>query len=332
MRGMRVLLICGAGLFGVGCAGSPIQPEDGPASSPDVTAYTAGAALQNLDGAGHFRLPAPVPPDAYPILSEAEAVAIAKGVIRTWYASPDVITLPGTEGFAESAERQHGAPIDWAAIEAGPTGAYYAVSHLQPLSLDLGWPTIRFYGPKFLVPLFVGATPVVVVAVSAYATNTSVGEDGRIVRTGIPSGGEFRVAGIPVTLAGVTLPPSPEAAVEFAAGQTGRRIVDVPRLGTPGNYILSVSSLWRLELESPVDLIRRFDGSSVSTSTVYVGLWPSIADARVGFEDNVVRLRMFVEADEQPEVQIIQDTEAPLVPGYAVDLHEVQATVEGGAS
>lgn len=325
MRGIRAPLICGAGLLLLGCGESLVQPEDAPLSPPDVTAYVAGAALENLDAAGHFRLPIPVPPGPYPMLSAAEAIAIAKGVIRTWYADPDVITLPGTEGFAASAERQHGAPIDWAAVEAGPAGAYYAVSHLQPLAPEMGWPAVRFYGPKFLVPLFVGSTPVVVVAVSAYATNTSVDPDGRIERTGIPTGGEFRVSGVPVALGGVTLPPSPEAAVAFAAEQTGRRIVAVPRLGTPGNHVLSFSSLWRLELESPVDLTRRFDGAGVSTSTVYVGLWPSIADARAGLEDNEGRLRIFVEADEQPTSQMIGDTEAPLVPGYAVDLHEVRA-------
>lgn len=332
MRCLRVLLICGATFVGVSCDSSPVQLSDGPPAPPDVSAYVGGIAVQNLDDDGRFRFPTPITPGPYPLLTEAEAIEIAEGVVRTWYANPDVVTLPGTEGLAASAERQHGGPIAWADIQAAPHGAYYAVSHLEPLSTDLGWSTIRFYGPKFLVPLFVGSIPVAVVAVSAYATNTYVGDDGRIVRTGTPTGGEFRVAGIPLSLAGVTVPPSPEAAVEFAAKQTGRRIVQLPRLGTPGNYVLSVSSLWRLELDSPVDLIRRLDGERVATNTVYVGVWPSIADSRVGFEDYAVRLRMFVEADEQPDVQIIGGTEAPLVPGYAVDLHEVRTPVVGGAS
>jgi hypothetical protein len=153
------------------CDRGTLEPELNPAPPPDVRAYVAGAALENLDASGRFRLTPPSVEGPYPTLSAEQSEAIALGVIRTWYANPDVVVLPGTVGHAEAAERVHGASIRWEAVKTGPRRPYFAESHLEPLPASFGNAAIRHFGPHFLIPLYVGATPVVTVAVSAYSTN-----------------------------------------------------------------------------------------------------------------------------------------------------------------
>lgn len=58
--GIRPFVIAASVLALSGCDVSPTEPEAAPAPSPNVRAYVTGAALENLDANGHFRLPAPV--------------------------------------------------------------------------------------------------------------------------------------------------------------------------------------------------------------------------------------------------------------------------------
>lgn len=307
-----------------GCDESPTELEEWPEPPPDVTPYVTGAALEGLDEHGHFKLTGPPAETTYPIIGSAQAREIAMGVIRTWYANPDVITLGNLESLAESAEMQHGGPIDWSVLRPAAREPYFAESHLEPLPPEAGLPTIRHYGPRFLVPLDEGSEPVVTVSVSAYATNTSIDDQGFVRRAGDPTGGEFRVSGISTWLAGASLPPSPETAVEFAATRTGAKVVEVPRLGRPGNFVSSVASRWRLLLDRDVAFERVVDGQTVITREIYVGAWPSITDARLGLENPGAALRLLVAADEQPEIQELPPVKGVIRSGYAVDLHEVE--------
>ncbi|MFW6080158.1 MAG: hypothetical protein ACODAE_11085 [Gemmatimonadota bacterium] len=185
---------------------------------------------------------------------------------------------------------------------------------------------MRHYGPHFLVPLYVDATPVVVVGVAAYATNIVLDERGFVRRTDeTDGGGEFRVAGIPLVLDGITMPPAPETAVRFAFTETGTKVDDVPVLGVPGNRVARTYARWRLRLAEPVAFERLVDGGMVVTRDVYVGLVASIADARVddAAASSAPGLRMYVAAETQPAVEEVGPVEVPVRPGYAVDLHEV---------
>ena len=315
--------LCVAVIVG-GCSDGPLGPEALPAPPPSVRSFVVGDALANLDARGHFRLPAPSVAGPHPLIGEEQATEIAMGVIRTWYANPDVITLSGAESLVTTAERGHEGPIDWAEVRPGPRRPYFAESHLEPLSEELGLPAVRHFGPRFLVPLYVGSVPVVVVSVSGYATNTTLDDHGFVRRSGNPTGGEFRVSGIPRSLGGITLPPAPEVAVRFAVNETGSRVSAVPVLGTPGNYVSSTGSRWRLLLEHEVDFVRLADGQPVVSREIFVGVWPSIADARLGYESTAAALRLFVAAPDQPQAQDLGWAEVPLRPGYAVDLHEVR--------
>lgn len=326
MRTARCLVVVGLLLTLVGCGDGPTEPKLAPAAPPDVRAYVIGAARENLDSNGHFRLPPPTVQSPYSIISAEKAETIALGVIRTWYANPDAQTIRGSTSLVEAAERSHGAPIEWGAVEAGDWAPYFAESHLEPLPGSLGNPAIRHYGPHFLVPLYVGTTPVVVVGVAAYATNIFLDERGFVRRTDDwDGGGEFRVTGVPLSLDGVTVPPAPEVAVEFAFKETGVKVRDVPVLGVPGNHVVRTYARWRLRLAEPVEVERIVDGATVVTEDVYVGVFRSFADTRAGGSEPAgPALRLFVAAETQPVVQEVGSVSVPLRSGYAVDLHEVR--------
>lgn len=322
---VRRLVVVGLVLASSGCGDGPTEPELGPAAPPDVRAYVTGAARENLDANGHFRLPSATVESPYAVISAEQAEAVALGVIRTWYANPDAQTLPGGASVVEAAERAHGAPIDWTAVEAGDRAPYFAESHLEPLPDSLGNPSIRHHGPHFLVPLYVGARPVVVVGVAAYATNIFLDERGFVRRAdNLDGGGEFRVTGVPLSLDGITVPPAPEVAVEFASTETGVKVSDVPVLGVPGNRVVRTLARWRLRLAEPVEFERLIDGAPVVTEDVYVGVFSSFADHRAGTEPAGPALRLLVAAETQPVVQEVGSVPVPLRPGYAVDLHEVR--------
>jgi hypothetical protein len=311
-------------IFAAACAEGPTAPVA--VSQPDVRPYVSGAALANLDGNGHFRLLRPVVEGPHASLSPEQAKEIAKGVIRTWYSNPDVIVLPGSVGPRTSIEEEHGAKINWTGVEPGIREPYFAESHLPPLGVDTSLHTIRHFGPHFLVPFYEGERPVVVVSVAAYATNIVLDALGFVRRISNTEGGnEFRVSGVPLSLDGLTLPPAPEDAVEFAFEQTGARIVDVPVLGVPGNRVVQTGARWRVRLERVVEFERVVNGQSMQASEVYVSAWPSLADAReFGVLPSETDLRLFVAAPAQPATEDIGGIAVPLRPGYAVDLYEVR--------
>jgi hypothetical protein len=312
----------------VGCSGGPTGLGDSdPPPPPDVRAYVTSAALESLDANGHFQLHPTVPEGPYSMLSAIEATDLAAAVITTWYANPNVRTPPGAVSLAAAAEEDHGGPIDWQSLQPGLRGAYFAESHLQPVPSHLGNPVIRLFGPYFLVPLYEQGVPKVVVAVAAYATNVAVDSRGFVHRLELrDDGNEFRVSGIPRALESVTVPPTPEAAVQFAFEVTGVKIAEVPVLGVPGNRVTPTFARWRIRLGERVVLERLVDGGLVSTDVVYVGVAPAFADVRLHASavSRAPSLRLFAAASAQPDVERYESLDLPLRSGYAVDLHEVR--------
>lgn len=319
----RLLPFCCLVAF-ASCEDDPLWPVEVAVFYPDVRAYVTGVAGENLDDLGHFRIPEPSVEGPHPIITEKVASELALGVIRTWYANPSVRTLPGSVSLVQSAEDVHGGPIEWDALTAGPRRPYFAQSHLLPLSPGFGESAIRHFGPRFLVPLYEGSRPVVVVSVAAYATDAFIDHRGYVRNDSQDGGGEFHVSGIPADLNGITLPPSPEVVTVFAARQTGALVAEMPILGRPGNFVSSTGARWLVTLDRAVTFERLMDGELVSSREVYVGVWPSITDAQLGFLESDARLRLFVAASEQPATQMVGDNNAPLRPGYAVNLHAVR--------
>jgi len=313
----------------------PTEPSVVPPEPPDVSSFVLGSALSNLDSKGHFRLEAPNVETPYRLISPIEAEAIALGVITTWFANPDVDTLPGTiggfetVGVVETVEGQHGGSIQWDALEMARREAYFAESHLEPVPAAAGPSAIRTYGPQYIVLLFDNGKPVVAVSVSAYATNVFVNSAG-FVEDRVASdeaGGEYQISGIPLSLSDVSMPVSPELATKFAFEQTGARVVEVPRLGLPGHRVLNTAARWRIVLEYAVDLERLADGASVSTNVLYVGVLPIGVDHMLdsGWTAPPFGLQLFVAAGVQPEAVEVETRTVPIRAGYDLHLYSVQA-------
>lgn len=327
-RGEVAWLVLGIVQLLGGCGDTPMEPSAGPPSAPDARPYVDGAALSDLDAAGHFQFLGPPPTSPHPFIGPELARDIALGVIRTWYANPDAATLPGMIGLVATAEGQHGAPIDWDGLRPTERLPFFAESHLEPLPASAGNPMIRAFGPHFLVSLYSGDVPAVVVGVSAHATNVSVNSEGLIERSDfLDEGGEFRVTGIPRALAGVPVPPSPEAAVQFAFLQTGLKTVEVPVLGVPGNRIERNSARWRLVLERPVEFERLADGGRVTSPEIFVAVYPIGVDILLdpSWVPPPVGLRLLVPAGDQPSSEDLGSVVAAVRPGYAVNLYEATA-------
>jgi len=306
--------------FFVGCADALLEPTFQPLAPPDARPFVEGAALSALDAEGHFSLPPGRSDGTRPIVGEEQAAVIAAGVLRTFFSNRDA------RGLGQAAERQHGGPIEWARAKPGPRLPYFAESHLEPLPDSFREPAARHFGPQYMVPIFVDETPVAVVVVAAHATNLFFDESGLLQQSNSSEGGgEFRISGIPWSLEGLTMPLSPEDAVRFAFGETGQPTVQVPVLGVPGNNISPAGARWEIELAAPVSFERVVDGASVTASRVFVGTWCSAADVILGGPPGcILRMRLFVAADQQPTQQDIGEGLVPLRPGFAVDVHEVR--------
>ena len=261
------------------------------------------------------------------MLSAQEAEELAWGVLRTWYTNPNVATLPNTVGLVEGAEGQHGRPIDWHDLDTATRPSYYAESHLEPLADTTDGPTLRHSGPHYLVPFYSADTPVVVVGVSAHATNVFIDGDG-FVRDLEPlgNGNEFRVSGIPLTAADGGYPPIPETAVQFAFERTGVRVTEVPTLGVPGNRWERNAARWHLRLARRVAFERLVDGATVESDVVYVASAPISVDRRINpaWEPPPWGLRLLVPVAEQPTHEVRGEFTGTIRAGYAVDLHEVR--------
>jgi len=331
--GARWLLLVAGGLASLSCE-NPVGPDASFPEVPNVREYVVGAALENLDGQGHFQLPAPEWPGSAGLLLSDEAGQFALAYIRSYIADPGPVPpLPGAISQKQVIENWHGKPVDWERVSLGPRLAFFAESHLEPVSGSLPNALKNYLGPHFLVPLFVDGTQVAVVSIAAHATGLWLTSDGQVRK---PSGGlngnEFGTGGVPYSWP-YGFPICPEEAVRFAAEKTGAMVTEVPVLVTPGNKITPVWARWIIQLDRDVLFERAIDGAQVQASTVQISSDPISLESvsRHSFE----ALQFFIAAEEQPteerrrlsgkigEVMGQSEFLAPIRPGIPVKLHLV---------
>jgi hypothetical protein len=245
------------GWAGAGCDRSPTEP--GIEADPDVRAYVVGDAAANLDGTGHFV----ISPDAsatiepVPVISASRARDFAAAYVKTF----GVFLNPTWDG-------DRGAHINIGAL-AVASRVFPAETAYGPLP-DVGChPAYRhLFGSFYMMTLGIGGTQELRMAVSVQITDYGIDSSGALIDPPL-SGQEFLADGIPVDNSNAVL-LSPEQAVAIAARRTGAKVRDVPRMTLQGSDHSPNVALWRIALDGPVSL-QRTDGSSVSTSTVYVG-------------------------------------------------------------
>jgi len=125
----------------------------------------------------------------------------------------------------------------------------------------------RLYGPYYIVQLNSGSETIMLVSVSAYATDVKI--DGRgIVHRPVERGMEFAHQVLPQAHSDWFV--SPEAAVERVGRETGARVARTPELIRINKKHIPTSAVWKLSLDRDINVRPSGRGASVRTRELYV--------------------------------------------------------------
>jgi hypothetical protein len=202
-----------------------------------------------------FSLAAPEAPDARPIISAEQAGKLALASVRSWGPS----LLPGWE-------KERGQSIDLENLDVGgrilfartPYGRFPDGYH----------PALaRAHGPYYLVTLYSGTQPVLLISVAAYNGDTRVNRRGMIDRP-VLSGMEFISRALPRDTTRFRL-VSPEEVVEYVGRTTGARISVTPELVRLAMPNAPESAAWKVTLDREIPVRARAGATRVRH--VYVG-------------------------------------------------------------
>jgi hypothetical protein len=241
----------------VACTGdgnhAPTAPE-----KVSIRALVTSAVAGRLSGDGQFMSVLPAPLVSAPASLDAAAAAVlAVQYVRVF-----------GPFLRNPYEQLHGGPIDFSDLVAAPR-VILAESPVAEPPADGGGPLRKAVGSYFLVDLHPRnqQNRVLTVGVSVHATDIHITDKG--IAADAPYGNEFRLWVTPQNSRGE---PSltPEEAVERAFSLLGRRTAGVPRFVRASPDVAPQVGRWRLELESPVALVRERTNEPVATDVVFV--------------------------------------------------------------
>lgn len=238
-------------------------------SAPDPIATTAmhivephliAGVQSSLDTQGRFLLARPTAPDGIPMVSEGYAGELAQAYLRSWGV------------YMQAAwNRQRGAPVAWDRLEMD-TRILFAESPYQRFPDGYHPADRRYFGPRYLVHFRSGSSPVLTVAVSAYATDVQIRSDGTIALPPM-AGNEFMTTAVSVDPSvgpSQYSPVTPEEAAVHVAELTGAKVAEVPRLILRGTDWDPVLAQWRIVLDRSVRVRNRGSGQIGASREVYV--------------------------------------------------------------
>ncbi|HEX8674567.1 MAG TPA: hypothetical protein VF710_21890 [Longimicrobium sp.] len=287
-----------------GISGSAMAPET-------LRRYVAGAAAVSLKSNGQFDLSKPEAPGSRPIITSEEAGRLALASVRSWGPS-----------LQASWSQERGEAIDISSLTVGPRTVFARTPYGEVPSGQ--HPAIvRVHGPYYLVTLYSGSRPVLLIAVAAYNEGTKVNNRGLIERAE-HRGMEFVAQALPIDTTEVRI-VSPEEAVESVAHATGARVVTTPELVRPPLPYSPASAMWKLTLDRDVSV--KGAGGVRRTRQIFVG--PE-RDRRVmaAMPGNGRTLRGFgvdVSGQSQRPVPI----DLPIVDGESASYERVDLVREG---
>jgi hypothetical protein len=292
---------------------SNVKPISAPSKS--ITRYLSTEIASQVDEGGLLRIPSTdrVSAAGRPIISEQLARELGETLARS---------IAGS--VAEVIDHDRGGRIQYTALRTCGR-AFYAESPLPDLPAEVPDYVRRTYGPWWLISMCDAMlTPVVSVAVSAYATNLSVA-DGRIKYPPI-HGTEFQVAGIPTRLGALPLPP--EEAIREVGERSGTTLAEMPRLIAPlPQEGMPQMSRWRLVGSQSFRVTRKSNGLGLATGDLFVRR-RSFADD-VGFETTSAASNLIIRWLPVPELGSIRtvpterETVVPLPPGTLTQFEQV---------
>jgi hypothetical protein len=208
----RLSALCVLAILAVSCGGSDVGTENQAATQ--LGAVVTGEAATALNGAELFTLPrasegSEITADA------AERLAVAHLTTYEEFLRPRL-------------EEGRGAPIRVAGLT--PCGrTLYAQSSYEALTGDVARPIQSAFGGWWVVTVCDGGSAAAIVAVSALATDVSVGTGNVLKFAKDVAGNEFLVSSVSPSHSFGRL-VTPEEAVLSAHSRTGKRIRAVPSL------------------------------------------------------------------------------------------------------
>lgn len=236
---------------------TPQAPIAGPgAAPPDLQRYVTAQAAASLGADGRFTLAAPSAPGDRPIISAERAGELALASVRTWGPS-----------LHRSWERQSGRSFDLGSLRVGPR-ILFARTPYGKFPDGYHPAFARTYGPYYLVTLYSGSDPVVLISVAAYNEEARIDEKGLVHRP-VNSGAEFISMGLPAD--GTTFQlVSPEGAVEEVGRATGARVTATPELVRLGMPYAPATAAWKVTLDREVPVHARAKGTTHRVRELYV--------------------------------------------------------------
>lgn len=223
----------------------------------DIHRFVTANAAASLGPDGRFVLAAPSAPGDRPIISAERAGELALASVRTWGSS-----------LGPAWERESGRAIDLANLRVGPR-ILFARSPYGKFPDGYHPAFARTYGPYYLVTLYSGPEPVLLITVAAYNEEARIDEKG-LVRRPVKSGAEFFSMGLPAQENEFQM-VSPEAAVEEVGRVTGARVTSTPELVRLGMPYHPATAVWKLTLDRDVPVQARGKGSTHRLRELYVG-------------------------------------------------------------
>lgn len=290
-------------ILSASCAESPISP---PVLPPLQESVITGAVPITSDGLI----------DLYsPLTSSAEIDEVRAAQIAEAY-------IPMFAGyFRGMLEREHGAPIDFDALEI--VRVAYAQSPYDPPAW-LSMPAQKAHGSYYLVSFANDQVLVLTLAVAARSTDLGIRPDG-LIQFPLVSGNEFEIFAWPRATVN-HLPALPERAVQIAYAESGVRIARAPELYLPGAHeredgaFLRPSNRkarWRLEFERPVRAVIHNAQDTLVTSLYLTleGQWQIPA-----LEQSPHIRIMYIPDHESPEPTFATILRIPQYPTKFVDV------------
>jgi hypothetical protein len=295
----------------VSACDGPDRHIAGPIAPPNLEAYVTGSAAASLDAQGRFNLAAAVAPGVRPIISAERAGELALAAVRSWGPS-----------LSGAWNKERGEPISLSNLQVGPR-TLFARTPYGAFPEGYHPAMARAYGPYYLVTLYSGAEPVLLISVAAYNEETKITARGLIERP-VFSGMEFIMQALPRDTARFRM-VSPEEAVEMGGRMTGARVTTTPELVRLGMPNAPASAVWKLTLDREVPVKARSGGRRVRE--LYVApernrrLMMAVGNgARVERTSGVVPL---------PSGDRIDPVSVPIVEGEVVSFEAV-VTEQGG--
>jgi hypothetical protein len=227
------------------------------AAPSQVHRFVTAEAAASLGADGRFALAQPVAPGDRPIISAERAGELALASVRTWG--------PSLRG---AWERESGRPIDLGNLRVG-SRIFFARTPYGKFPDGYHPAFARTYGPYYLVTLYSGPDPVLLISVAAYNEEARIDEKGLVHRP-VNSGAEFFSMGLPAQSDEFQL-VSPEDAVEEVGRATGARVTATPELVRLGMPYHPATAVWKLALDRDIPVQARGKGTTHRVRELYVG-------------------------------------------------------------